>query len=83
MGNGLSTSRLRLNLNYVKLLLAAHRMTQAEIANLAGVTGASVSRVLKNSRKVRPETRVAVVEALAKRFGCEPRELCLPGRPAA
>lgn len=83
MGNTVAASNLRLNLTCVRMLLAAHRLTQSDIARLAGVHKASVSRTLKNSRKVRPETRGAVVEALAKRVGCDPLELCLPGRAAA
>jgi transcriptional regulator with XRE-family HTH domain len=82
MGKPVSNHRVTLNLPFVRILLAAYGVSQREIAERAGVSKATVSKVLRNYRGVRAEKRIAVLRALAFRVGKRPHQLCL-GRAAA
>lgn len=68
-------SPLRLNRAYIAVLLASYGVSQKEIAQLAKVHKVTVSKVLRNYRRVSPEKRLAVLRALANRFGRAPEEL--------
>lgn len=76
MGKPFASQDFRLHLPYVRVLIALHGLSQRELARLARVHEATVSRVLKNSRRVTPEKRRAVLLALARRVGRDPEELC-------
>ena len=73
---------VRVNKNYVQMLLAAHGVSTTEIARIAGVHRWTVSRVLHNFRKVDPHKRMAVIRAIATKCGRDPEEI-VAGRLAA
>ena len=73
---------IRLNKNYVQMLLAAYGVSKRRVAQTAGVHIATVSKTLRNRRDVGPEKRVAVLNAIATLTGRDPEEL-VHGRLAA
>jgi len=78
----LAQEPIRINRRTALVLMAAHGVTRTEIARLAGVHLWTVTRVLKNFRRVAPDKRMAVLRAIASRCGCEIEELVM-GRLAA
>lgn len=73
---------VRINQRAANLLLAANGVTRTAIAREAGVHLWTVSRVLKNFRRVDPEKRMRVLQAAARLCRCNVEELVL-GRLAA
>lgn len=53
---------------------AGNSITIRDVASRAGVSLATVSRVLNNNASIRPETRAAVLKAVA--FGLPPKCQC-------
>ena len=75
-------SVIRINRRAAALLLAANGVTGTAVARAAGVHPWTVSRVLKNFRRVDPAKRLAVLSAIARLCRCEVEELVI-GKLAA
>lgn len=73
---------IRLNKDYVQMLLAAYGISKRRVAQTAGVHIATVSKTLRNRRDVGPEKKAAVLSAIASLTGRDPGELVV-GRLAA
>jgi hypothetical protein len=73
---------MRINRRAAALLLAANGVTGTAVAREAGVHPWTVSRVLKNFRRVDPAKRLAVLLAIARLCRCEAEELVM-GKIAA
>jgi hypothetical protein len=76
------TPPIRINRLAANLLLSANGVTRTAVAREAGVHPWTVSRVLKNFKRVDPAKRMAVLNAIARLCRCEVEELVL-GRLAA
>jgi len=60
--------------------LQPHQPTMRDVARLAGVSAATVSRVVNNGRYIRPETRASVERAIAE-LGFQRNEIARTLRP--
>ncbi len=65
----ISAPVIRINRDYVQMLLAAYSLCPTQVARLAGVHLVTVSKVLRNRRHVSPEKRLAVLRAIAAQTG--------------